>query len=194
MIKDLLQEAFALKASGHYKHAIEIFYKALELDNSSSELLLEIADLYDRIGNKEKALSYIEQILDKDPTHIDALKFLKRVFERKEAWQEAEQTAKNIYCISHNSADLAEIFKLLIKQNKFDALANLYYSEKHYKKALEELEGNFFEARFLKAVILYETGYLALARKELSELALEFPNKEMVSEYMTRINSELGLN
>ena len=343
MIKDLLQEAFALKASGHCKHAIEVFYKALELDNSSSELLLEIADLYDKIGNEEKALSYIEQILDKDPTHVDALKFLKRVFEKKEAWQEAEQTAKNIYCISHNPADLAEIFKLLIKQNKFDeifefkfktedkyvclelarayyykkdftkaleiltkiqpqmsdnqdfllllgqccyysnqkdrcieiigqfkaknaeqmnflglvetylenykeavsyfnkaikqnrlnseyyynvanvyfkqgelalakrnynlaistcpenqnyhfALANLYYSEKHYKKALEELEGNFFEARFLKAVILYETGYLALARKELSELALEFPNKEMVNEYMTRINSELGLN
>ena len=27
MIKDLLQEAFALKESGHYKHAIEVFYK-----------------------------------------------------------------------------------------------------------------------------------------------------------------------
>ena len=343
MIKDLLQEAFALKESGHCKHAIEVFYKALELDNSSSELLLEIADLYDKIGNEEKALSYIEQILDKAPTHVDALKFLKRVFEKKEAWQEAEQTAKNIYCISHNPADLAEIFKLLIKQNKFDeifefkfktedkyvclelarayyykkdftkaleiltkiqpqmsdnqdfllllgqccyysnqkdrcieiigqfkaknaeqmnflglvetylenykeavsyfnnaikqnrsnpeyyynlanvyfkqgelalakrnynlaisicpenqnyhfALANLYYSEKHYKKALEELEDDFFEARFLKAIILYETGYLALARKELNELALEYPNREMVNEYMTRINSELGLN
>ena len=35
MIKDLLQEAFALKESGHYKHSIEVFYKALELDNSS---------------------------------------------------------------------------------------------------------------------------------------------------------------
>lgn len=343
MIKDLLQEAFALKDSGHYKHAIEIFYKALELDNSSSELLLEIADLYEKIGNEEKALSYIEQILEKEPTHINALKFLKRVFESKSAWQEAEQTAKNIYCISHNSEDLAEIFRLLIKQNKFDeifefkfdtddkfvylelakayyykkdfvkaleiltkikpqmndnqdfllllgecyyysnqkeccieiisqfkaknaeqmnflglvetylenykeaisyfnnaikqersnseyyynlanvyfkqgelalakrnynlaisispenqnyhfALANLYYSEKHYKKALEELDGDFFEARFLKAVILYETGYLALARKELNELAMEFPNKPMVEEYMTRINSELGFN
>ena len=79
-------------------------------------------------------------------------------------------------------------------QNYHFALANLYYSEKHYKKALEELEGDFFEARFLKAIILYETGYLALARKELSELALEYPNREMVNEYMTRINSELGLN
>ena len=155
MIKDLLQEAFALKESGHCKHAIEVFYKALELDNSSSEPLLEIADLYDKIGNEEKALSYIEQILDKDPTHVDALKFLKRVFEKKEAWQEAEQTAKNIYCISHNPTDLAEIFKLLIKQNKFDEifefkfktedkyvcleLARAYYYKKDFTKALEIL-------------------------------------------------------
>lgn len=343
MIKDLLQEAFALKASGHYKHAIEVFYKALELDNTSSELLLEIADLYDKLGNEEKALNYIEQILNSEPTHVEALKFLKRVFEKKCAWLEAEQTAKNIYCVSHNPSDLAEIFKLLIKQNKFDeifefnqnsddknvclevarayyykkdfghalellekiqtqmsenqdyllllgecyyylnkkercidiiakfsaknaeqlnfiglvetylenyksairyfndaikqnrsnseyyynlanvyfklgefslakrnynlaisiepenknyhfALANLYYSEKHYKKALEELQGNFFEARFLKAVILYETGYLALARRELNELAEEFPEKSMVAEYKAKIDSELGLS
>lgn len=343
MIKDLLQEAFALKASGHYKHAIEVFYKALELDNTSSELLLEIADLYDKLGNEEKALNYIEQILNSEPTHVEALKFLKRVFEKKCAWLEAEQTAKNIYCVSHNPSDLAEIFKLLIKQNKFDeifefnqnsddknvclevarayyykkdfghalellekfqtqmsenqdyllllgecyyylnkkercidiiakfsaknaeqlnfiglvetylenyksairyfndaikqnrsnseyyynlanvyfklgefslakrnynlaisiepenknyhfALANLYYSEKHYKKALEELQGNFFEARFLKAVILYETGYLALARRELNELAEEFPEKSMVGEYKAKIDSELGLS
>ena len=343
MIKDLLQEAFALKASGHYKHAIEVFYKALELDNTSSELLLEIADLYDKLGNEEKALNYIEQILNKEPTHVEALKFLKHVFERRGAWQEAEQTAKNIYCVSHNPSDLAEIFKLLIKQNKFDeifefnqnsddknvclevarayyykkdfghalellekiqtqmsenqdyllllgecyyysnqkercidiiakfsaknaeqlnfiglvetylenyksairyfndaikqnrsnseyyynlanvyfklgefslakrnynlaisiepenknyhfALANLYYSEKHYKKALEELQGNFFEARFLKAVVLYETGYLALARRELNELAEEFSEKSMVAEYKAKIDSELGLS
>lgn len=343
MIKDLLQEAFALKASGHYKHAIEVFYKALELDNTSSELLLEIADLYDKLGNEEKALNYIEQILNSEPTHVEALKFLKRVFEKKCAWLEAEQTAKNIYCVSHNPSDLAEIFKLLIKQNKFDeifefnqnsddknvclevarayyykkdfghalellekfqtqmsenqdyllllgecyyylnkkercidiiakfsaknaeqlnfiglletylenyksairyfndaikqnrsnseyyynlanvyfklgefslakrnynlaisiepenknyhfALANLYYSEKHYKKALEELQGNFFEARFLKAVILYETGYLALARRELNGLAEEFPEKSMVGEYKAKIDSVLGLS
>ena len=74
------------------------------------------------------------------------------------------------------------------------ALANLYYSEKHYKKALEELVGDFFEARFLKSVILYETGYLALARKELRDLQTEYPEREMVAEYLNRINSELGLN
>ena len=45
MIKELLQEGFILKTKGYYKHAIEAFYKALELDNSSPELLLEIADV-----------------------------------------------------------------------------------------------------------------------------------------------------
>ena len=34
MIKDLIQEAFILKTKGYYKHAIETFYRILELDNS----------------------------------------------------------------------------------------------------------------------------------------------------------------
>ena len=71
MIKNLLQEGFALKNRGHYKHAIEVFYKALELDNTSSELLLEIADLYYKMQNEERALNYIEQILDKNPEDVE---------------------------------------------------------------------------------------------------------------------------
>ena len=70
MIKELLQEGFLLKSKGYYKHAVEAFYKALEIDNSSSELLLEIAELYYLMGNEERALNYIEQILDKEPAHI----------------------------------------------------------------------------------------------------------------------------
>ena len=79
MIKELLQEGFILKAKGYYKHAIEAFYKALELDNSSSELLLEIADAYYAINDEERALHYIEQILESSPTHIESLKLLKKI-------------------------------------------------------------------------------------------------------------------
>ena len=43
MIKELLKEAFILKTKGYYKNALEVFYKALEYDNSSLELFLEIA-------------------------------------------------------------------------------------------------------------------------------------------------------
>ena len=332
MIKNLLQEGFALKSNGHYKHAIEVFYKALEEDNSSSELLLEIANLYYLMHNEERALSYIEQILNKEPSHINSLKLLKKIFIDKGALAEAEQTAKNIYCISHNNDDLTEILKLynvltpdcaiyieqafasfnkhdyenaenlskkaleinadsqeallllgkvFYAQNKKDAcipllakfipnnknpellnfvglintylgkhkeaienfleaiklnranavyyynlanvyfkqgdfasakkyynlsisfapenanyhfaLANLYYTEGHYKKALEELDENLFEARLLKAVILYDTGYLALAKKELDLLSNEHSNNNIIREYQTLINKELGL-
>ncbi len=345
MIKNILQEGFALKRKGHYKHAIEVFYKALEEDNSSSELLLEIANLYYLLGNEERTLNYIEQILTNEPDHISALKLLKQIFLDKKAYAEAEQTAKNIYCISHENDDLIEIFKLLNIQGKFDeifeynintpnikiyleqatalyrkqdyakaeqllqkvleldsenqeallllgkvlyannkkeccaellnklhvdnknaelqnftglvnayqenyksaitcfyaalklertnpdyyanlanvyfkqgdyinakryynmaislapensgyhfALANLYYSEGHYKKALEELDENLIESRVLKVIILYNTGYLALAKKELDMLIGEKIDNELVKEYNTLINKELGLN
>ncbi len=344
MIKNLLQEGFALKNKGHYKHAIEIFYKALEEDNSSIELLLEIADLYYLMGDDERSLGYIEQILSQNPTHIEALRLLKQIFISKNALAEAEQTAKNIYCITHNTKDAVEIFKLLNQQHKYDeifeyrldaedcaiyieqaralyykkefiqaeellikaleeqpcsqegllllgktyyaqnkknncidllerfdynsenpelfnftgliesyqdkytnaaknfkeairlnnkesvyyfnlanvyfkqgdiksakkyynlainlspetpeyhfALANLYYSGKHYKRALEELTDNLFESRLLRAIILYETGYLALAGKELNLLYKEQPLNSIVAEYKTKIETELGL-
>ena len=343
MIKEILQEGFILKNKGFYKHAIEVFYKALELDNHSSELLIEIADCYYQLNNEERALNYIEQILTKNPSHIDSLKFLKKIFIRKNAFAETLQVAKNIYLISKNPSDLAEIFKILNKQKKYNeifeysteieteeilhqqayaklflnnlkeaeelinkaldlnsshenqllkakilfkmnrleesteliknmdtkdsdsdylnfvglimqnnfelmqaikyfkkaikldpkndeyyyncgstyfkmddiqnaknyynlaisinpdnqnyhfALANLYYSEKNYKRALEELKYDFFEANLLKAIILYDTGYLVLAQKELNKLELEDVNNELVKLYKEKIKEELML-
>ena len=343
MIKDLIQEGFILKSKGYYKRAIETFYKALECDVSSIELLLEIAECYYHMDDEERALNYIEQALNKEPTHIESLKLLKKIFMNKSAWAEAEQTAKNIYLISKNNNDLAEIFELLNTQHKFEeifeynletpssrclyekafakmslnnlaeaeelinealtkelcdknlllkckilyknnkkeecktilekinlnqadadilnlaglvmqyecdflvalnyfleaiklspktseyyyncastyfkmgniqqakkyynlavslapenqnyhfALANLYYSEKQYKRALEELDYDFFEAKLLKAIILYDSGYLAIARKELQTLAKEQSDNELVQAYTNRIEEELRI-
>lgn len=343
MIKEILQEGFILKEKGYYKHAIESFYKALEIDNTSVELLLEIAKCYYLLKDEERALNYIEQSLEKEPTHIETLKFLKSIFESKKAYLEAEQTAKNIYCITHEIDDLVEIFKLLIKQKRFSeileykfenegaeifyykayaklflnelaeaedyinraleikpddkklflkskilyktnrvadaieivrnikidmedaealnfiglveqydcnfkaalenfrlaiklspqndeyyyncastyfkmgdnqqakkfynlaislapdnqnyhfALANLYYSEKHYKRAMEELDYDFFEARLLKSIILYDSGYLAIAKKEFDKLVQEQPENDLILEYKTKIDDELRI-
>ena len=343
MIKELLKEAFILKSRGYYKHAIESFYKALEIDNTSSELLLEIADSYYKMGEIERALSYIEQVLDKNPVQLEALELLKQIFLCKKAWCEAEQTAKNIFCISNIPQDLAKIFELLNKQHRYReifeyeisefcpeilfemayaklalnelvdaenyinqalnelvnnkilllkgkilfrmnrksecvellksleldetdseimnfvglvkqyecdykkalenfkiaiklepdrdeyyyncastyfkmgdlqqakkyynlailqvpdnqnyhfALANLYYSERNYKRALEELEFDFFEAKLLKSIILYDTGYLVLAKKELEKLYQDYPEDEILLDYKKRIEEELKI-
>lgn len=343
MIKDLLKEGFILKTKRYYKHAIESFYKALEIDNSSTELLLEIADCYYLMGDEERALNYIEQVLDKEPTHIECLKLLKKIFVDKNAWIEAEQTTKNIYCISKNPKDLAEIFELLNKQGRYSeifeykttevspeilyekafakkalnelveaenyineaiklsrddkklllkgkilfamnkkeecsdilknieikntdsdvlnfaglvkqfecdlknslnyfleavqlapsndeyyyncastyfkmgdkqkakkfynlavsiapnkqnyhfALANLYYSEKQYKRAMEELNYDLFEAKLLKSIILYDSGYLAIAKKEFDELLKIEPKNELILSYKNKIDEELKI-
>ena len=95
------------------------------------------------------------------------------------------QLAKKYYnlAISHNPQN----------QNYHFALANLYYSEKHYKRAMEELQGDFFEACLLKAIILYDTGYLAIAKKEFDGLVKNFPENEIVNDYKARIDGELGV-
>lgn len=339
IIKDILKEGFILKSKGYYKHAIEAFYKALELDSSSPELLLEIADVYYLMGEEERALGYISQILENDPAHINSLKLLKKIFINKNAISEAVQTAKNIYCISKKPKDLACIFRLLNKQGKFDeifeyhiteetpeilyekayakmsagkpeeaedilnqiknpdirtqllmgkilfksnkksecesllntmpedlsnpeylnfaglimqykkdyktalkyfleavkhapdkseyyyncastyfksddlqmakkyynlaialnpdnpnyhfALANLYYAQKHYKRALEELNVDLFEAKLLKSIILYDTGYFAIAKREMESLLIENPDSLIAKEYLARIETEL---
>ena len=342
MIKNSIQEGFILKSKGYYKHAIEAFYKALEVDNSSSELLLEIAESYFLMGEEERAINYIEQILLKDSTHLGSLKLLKKIFLSKSAYKEAEQTAKNIYCISKTEDDLAEILMILNKQgcykevfeyeidtdnprilyqiayarfknNEFDiaeqilenllskeitnealllkgellfktnrkdlcknvlekitpekhnanllnftglvyqynndyknalnyfmaaikekpsndeyyyncastyfkmdnidqakryynlaislnpdcekyhfALANLYYSGQHYKRALQELTGSSYESRLLKAIILYDTNYYALAKKEFKDLLEEQPDNKITKEYYQKTIENLG--
>lgn len=343
MIKNLLQQGFILKSNGYYKYAIESFYKALEIDNSSEELLIEIAECYYLLNNEEYALNYIEQILEKKPDHIDSLKLLRRIFMDKNALAEAEQTSKNIYSISKNPSDLADLLNLLNKQHRYQevlcfssemetceiiyekayanlflnrlneaenlineliiqennnknnllkckilfksnkmeecieifnkinidendddalnfaglvkqyecdfkkaveyftkavkispkkdeyyyncastyfkigdirqakkfynlaitlapenqnyhfALANLYYSEKQYKRAMEELNYDFFEARLLKAVILYESGYLAIAKKEFEKIIKEQPDNELINSYCTKIQEKLKI-
>lgn len=343
MIKNLLQEGFLLKKKGYYKHSIKAFYKALELDNTSLELLLEIADCYYLMNNEERTLSYIEQILNKNPMHVDSLKLLEKIFINKNALEEAEQTAKNIYCITNNIKDLAKILQLLNKQEKYNeifeynssanspeilyqkayakfklnnyseaekfinealsqnydidylilkgkillklnkyteclenlqninteipnphlynllgllkineadfktalnyflkavkfepgndeflyncastyfktnnidfakkyynlaisikpdnpnyhfALANLYYSQKKYKRALKELNYDIFEAKLLKAIILHDTGYLAIAQKEFKKLAEIQQNNPVISEYLNKIKNELKI-
>lgn len=340
MIKDLLKDAFILKANGYYKHAIEIFYKALEIENNSTELFFEIADSYFLMDDLERALNYLEQILEKIPTHIESLKLLKKIFIKKQAWAEAEQTAKNIYYISKKTEDLVEILKFLNKQNRFEeviqynieketgeilyekayaefylrkyeeaksyitqalekdiniqkyllllgniylqinqdeqalnilnkldnnssfdfltfsglvkqrygeykeaiqcflqaakktdnegkcyyncastyfkmgdkdnakkyynlailkdpennayhlALANLYFAEGNYKRAYEELNFETYEAKLLKSIILFDTGYYALAKKEFEKLAKESPDDEIVKLYSKKVEEK----
>ena len=78
-------------------------------------------------------------------------------------------------------------------QNYHFALANLYYSEKQYRRAMEELDYDFFEANLLKSIILYETGYVALAKKSFEKITKERPENLVIQEYMKKVEEALKI-
>ena len=66
-ITQYLKTAFEYKNNGSYKEAIDFFYKALALDNESNEILCELAHLYEKLYQNERAIELYEQILQKSP-------------------------------------------------------------------------------------------------------------------------------
>ena len=58
-----IKQAFELKEQKYYKPAIEMLYKALEVENDNIEILYQIGELYFLINNYTRALQYLEKVL-----------------------------------------------------------------------------------------------------------------------------------
>ena len=75
---EYIKQAFDLKSQKCYKQAIEMLYKALELENDNSEILFQLGELYFLLRNFPRATHYLEKVLQKNENHIEALKLQKR--------------------------------------------------------------------------------------------------------------------
>ncbi len=156
MIKELLQEMFLLKEKGYYKQAIEILYKLLEISDSQDEtceIMYELAEVYFFSGNIERALHYIEKLLETSPEHTAALRLqikllgadvLKRI-----------PLARQLYVITNKQEDLKLYLALLNKAKMYSEtityaessaknfcyqeFAEAYYAMSEYGKSKEIL-------------------------------------------------------
>ena len=61
-VLEYVKQSFDLKAKGFYKQAIEMLYKALEIENDNNELLFQLGELYFLLNNYPRAVQYIEKI------------------------------------------------------------------------------------------------------------------------------------
>lgn len=57
----------ALQEAGRYEEAIEKFEKAFSVDNTTYANLQKISEVYQTMGNSDKALEYSQMYLDKNP-------------------------------------------------------------------------------------------------------------------------------
>ena len=79
-ILNYIKRAFELKSQECYKQAIEMLYKALSLEADNNEILYQLGELYYLLHNYPRALQYIQQVLEKDSVHLQALKLLKNIY------------------------------------------------------------------------------------------------------------------
>ena len=73
-IIDYIKQAFELKESKNYKPAIEMLYKALELENDNVSILSQIGELYFLMNNYGRAEQYFEKALQINPKDTNSLK------------------------------------------------------------------------------------------------------------------------
>ena len=166
--------------------------------NKKDKCIALVQKLSDNSENAE-LLNFCGLIEDYQGNYKKACKHLLKAIKLEPCNDKYHYNLANMYFKQGDTAFAKKYYNIAISLNPQNtnyhfALANLYYSEKHYKRALEELPDNLFEANLLKIIILYDTGYLALAKQELSRLLQQCPDSHILQEYTERINQELGLS
>lgn len=158
-ITDYIKEAFAYKNSGEYKKAIDYFYKALAIDNESSEILLELANLYTLLFQYDRAIGLYEQILEKDSLNDDAKYSYALLLNKIKQTDKAEKlflelcnekyellsSAKFLFEIYSNKAEWKKIIDLFNQnQNSLKNSEMFYLVGNAYKNEGNSVQANVF--------------------------------------------------
>ena len=126
---NFIKQAFELKEQGFYKPAIEMLYKALELENDNIEILYSIGELYFLMNNYERAIQYFEKILLKEPNQENTLRLMVIIYERQNNMDRALSFAQNLFDNNKNSKNLQILIKILTNLKLFSEIENYAGSE-----------------------------------------------------------------
>jgi tetratricopeptide (TPR) repeat protein len=191
--------------------AEEFINKALEQEVNNKNLLLkgqilfkqnkeddcyEILESFDEKKLDATQNNFIGLILQYKGEYKKAISYFLKAIKENSQVDEYYYNCASTYFKMGDKVMAKNYYNLAISlnpenQNYHFALANLYYSEKQYRRAMEELDYDFFEANLLKSIILYETGYVALAKKNLEKIIEERPDNLVIQEYMKKVNDAL---
>lgn len=155
-IVSYIKRAFELKSQNCYKQAIEMLYKALEIESENLEILFQVGELYFLLHNYERAKQYLERVLENDENHVPSLKVLSKIQERENLLSEATINAKKVYEITKEEEDFSRLVNLYGKSGEIDEIekvlqngeistncryecANALYQNKKIEKAKEVL-------------------------------------------------------
>ena len=117
-----IKQAFELKEQKYYKPAIEMLYKALEVENDNIEILYQIGELYFLINNYTRALQYLEKVLSINSKHVESLKLTRTIKERQNDLDSVLRISQQLFDENQNSDNLKSLIKILIKLKHIDEI------------------------------------------------------------------------
>ena len=126
-LTEYIKKGFSYKNVGDYKSAIDYFYKALAIDNTSVEIMNELAYLYTMLCQYDRAISFYEQVVSKNPQAYDSklayavlCKKLKNIVKAKELLLEIFNESYEL------DASSQELFQIMFEEQEYDKIINLY--------------------------------------------------------------------
>ena len=124
-----IKQAFELKSQQCYKQAIEMLYKALELENDNLEILFQLGELYYLLKNFPRAAGYLEKVTAKNSEHIESLNILKQIHIFQNEYKEAYQISERVFNIQKTSKNLSELIKIAAKTGSIDKIKEFEKSD-----------------------------------------------------------------
>lgn len=196
-----IKQAFELKEQKYYKPAIEMLYKALEIENDNVEILYQIGELYFLINNYSRALQYLERVQSINPKHVDSLKLTRTIKERQGDFDSVLRISQQLFEENNSSENLKELIKILVKLKLFDEIekyksseffntevkiecANAFYSNGEVQKAKELLadcDENDEQVLLLKGKIKFDEKNLDEAKEIFSLIGRNSQNPEVLN-------------
>lgn len=164
---EYIKQAFDLKSQKCYKQAVEMLYKALELESENIEILFQIGELYFLLNNFPRSIQYLEKVLQKNDRHTESLRILEKIYAQTNEAQKAYLTAEKLYSISKKEDDLIELIKICSQMKNLIKIEELEKPQETNDKVL-----------FAIAKAYYDNGKSETAKSKLQETLKLNPENE----------------
>ncbi len=198
---DYIKQAFELKESQNYKPAIEMLYKALELENDNVEILFQIGELYFLLNNYSRANHYLEKIFQLNPNHISALKLTRKIKQRQGDFDGVLKISTKLFEINPCEENLKDLMRILVKLKLFCEIdkyqtseyfnsdvkiecATAFYANGEIEKAKELLSGCDFDDEkvlLLDGKIKFDKNDFEGAKEIFSKIGKTSQNPEILN-------------
>ena len=152
---EYIKQAFELKSQQCYKQAIEMLYKALELESDNIEILFQLGELYFLLNNFARSQQYLEKVLLQNENHVETLEILEKIYVYSNELSKAFSIAERIFNIQKNQKSILKLIEISSKRGDLDKvrefensdddkiiyeIAKAYYNNKKFDEAKTKLE------------------------------------------------------